>query len=75
MEVKELYRYRRADGGITVSPNKPEGEYTIAYRLIADEGKVLTKNGKDLYEVIDVDTTADWYEIEVSEPTELTETT
>ena len=75
MEVKELYRYQRVDGGISVSPVKPEGEYAITYRLIADEGKALTKNGKDLYEVIDVDTTADWYEIEVSEPTELTETT
>ena len=63
MTVKTLYRYERAEGGITVSPNKPECEYTERYRLIADEGKYVTKNGVDLYCAIDTDSVDGWREI------------
>lgn len=70
MEVKELYRYQRADGGISVSPVKPEGDYVVAYRLIADEGKVLTNNGKDVFEVLDTNSPVGWYEIDKPEESE-----
>lgn len=63
MTVITLYRYERADGGITVSPNKPDCEYTERYRLIADEGKFLTKDGIDLYSAIDTDSVDGWREI------------
>ena len=44
MITKTLYRYEREPGCITVSTEQPTNvEYTEIYRLIADEGKVLTK--------------------------------
>lgn len=53
MIVKYLYRYKRRDGGITVSLTEPVLEYTLEYRLIADEGKLL-KRGDEFFTVIDV---------------------
>lgn len=45
MTIINLYRYERDGGGTTVSPVKPEDkEYTIEYRLIADEGMILVKD-------------------------------
>jgi hypothetical protein len=70
MQIINLYKYERADGGTTVSPNKPEGEYTEMYRLIADEGKVLT-NGEIITPCIDVESVDGWQEIDApDEPTE-----
>jgi hypothetical protein len=63
MQKITLYKYARADGGITVSPNKPEGDYTILYRLIADEGKVLT-NGETTTPCTDTDNVNKWREVE-----------
>lgn len=42
MEKIIVYRYNRPDGGVTVSPVKPSGEYSELLRLVADEGMVLT---------------------------------
>ena len=53
MKIIPMYRYIRADGGTTVSPNKPDCEYTEMYRLVADEGKALT-NGEIVVPCIDV---------------------
>lgn len=64
MKVKALYRFKRADGGITVSPDKPDCEYTEKVRIIADKGKAITKDGKKLYSVIDADSTDGYYEVE-----------
>ena len=64
MEIITLYRYVRTDGGTTVSPNKPDTEYTELVRLVADEGKMLTKNGEDLYLVIDQENADGWYEVD-----------
>ena len=65
MQVKPLYRYERAAGKITVSPIKPENkQFTEESRLIADEGKILTHNGKIVGEVIDVDTPYGWAEVD-----------
>lgn len=60
-----LYRYHRADGGVTVSPVKPEGvEYTMKLRLIADDGKVLTRDGVETTPCCDVDSVDGWYEVD-----------
>jgi hypothetical protein len=63
MQIITLYKYNRADGGVTVSPVKPEGEYTEMYRLVADEGKALTQDGENLTTCIDTDTPEGWYEV------------
>lgn len=67
MKTIILYRYIREDGGITVSPNKPETEYTELVRIIADEGKKITQDGEKLYSVIDQETAEGWYEVDTPE--------
>ena len=68
MQIKTLYRYKRADGGITVTPDKPETtDFETCYRLIADDGKMLTTDGETLYPCIDVDSAAGWYEVDDTE--------
>lgn len=67
MEIKPLYRFKREDGGITDSPNKPEGEYTERVRVVADEGKAVTRDGKSLYSVIDADSAEGFYEVDAPE--------
>lgn len=63
MQVINLYKYTRENGGVTVSPNKPDGEYTEMYRLIADDGKTLT-NGEVVTPCIDVEYVDGWEEID-----------
>ena len=77
MQVITLYRYERPEGGITISPVAPELgiEYTTAVRLIADEGKVLTKDDS-IVTAVDTDSELGWEEIdepkeEIEEPEEL----
>lgn len=68
MQVINLYRYSRPNGGVTNSIEKPEGiDYSIKYRLIAEDGKLLT-NGSDSTECIDVDSTDGWFEIDAPKP-------
>lgn len=69
MEVKTLYKYNRENGGVTVSPEKPDCEYTEMYRLIADEGMELVK-GDIRTMCVDTDTTDGWEEVEYIEPIE-----
>lgn len=64
MTIKTLYRFKRPDGGITVSTEEPNTVYETEYRIIADEGKLITQNGEDTYSVIDTDSTEGWYEID-----------
>ena len=64
MIIKELYRYERETGKVTHSLEKPECDYTIKYRLIADEGKELTKDGENFTNCIDVDSVEGWYEVD-----------
>lgn len=66
MQKITLYRYIRPDGGTTNTPVKPDCEYTILYRLVADEGKTLT-NKKDITFCIDTETPDEWNEIENEE--------
>lgn len=63
MKIVSLYKYIRADGGTTVSPMKPNTEYTEMFRLIADEGKELM-NGDIRTPCIDVESTEGWSEID-----------
>lgn len=69
MFIKELYCYEREEGKVTVSTEKPDCEYTLRYRLIADENKVLTKDGENFTTCIDVDSTEGWYEVEMTKTT------
>ena len=55
MKTKTLYRFEREDGGITHSLEKPSVPYTERIRLIADEGKAITKDGVKLYSCKDED--------------------
>ena len=65
MKIVTLYRYQRSDGGISISPVAPESivDYTTKLRLIADEGKILSKDDLVTY-VIDTDTELGWEEID-----------
>lgn len=74
MQIIAVYRYEREDGKITISLIKPDGkEYTEKYRLVADEGKVLTNNGEIVGEVCGTDSTDGWGETD--SPEESTEET
>ena len=64
MQKISLYRYTRSDGGIIHSLSKPDNaEYTIVYRLIADEGKELI-NGDIRTTCIDTNTYEGWSEVD-----------
>ena len=63
MQTITLYRYMRPDGGISVSPIKPNIEYTEMVRLVADEGKALT-DGTNTTMCIDVSSAEGWTEID-----------
>ena len=63
MHTVILYRFRRADGGYSVSPNRPEGEYETRMRLIADDGKTLT-DGKVVTQCTDAESSDGWKEID-----------
>lgn len=63
MIIKELYYYERESDKFTVSTNKPECDYTLRYRLIADNDKQLTQDGVNFITCIDVESTDGWYEV------------
>ena len=63
MKTVILYRYKRADGGYSVSPNRTEGEYETRVRLIADENKALT-DGKVVTQCTDAESADGWTEID-----------
>ena len=68
MIIKSLYRYQREDGGLTISLVKPNRIYTELVRIIADEGKLVTKDGINKYTVVDASDSNGWYEIENPNP-------
>lgn len=65
MKVVPLYRYSRPDGGVSTSPIEPAAgvDYTMRYRLIADDGKEVY-NGTIRGECVDTDTLDGWTEVE-----------
>lgn len=63
MQTRRLYRVTRADGGVDVMPTMPDGgEYTMSYRLIADEGHILT-DGTTQTPCVDTATPEAWSEV------------
>lgn len=72
MKTIKLYKYPCGGGVITVTPKPHRGIHTEMVRLVADEGKVLTKDGTTFFKVIDVDSAEDWMEVE--DPNAKTET-
>jgi hypothetical protein len=69
MQTIKLYRYNRTNGGVTISPIKPETEYTELYRLVAEEGKALT-DGEKITFCVDTNIPELWEEIDYIEPEE-----
>lgn len=70
MKTVTLYRYIRSDGGITDTIIKPDVDYTLRSRLIADDGYILTDGEESLF-CIDTDEPEKWHEIEyIPEETE-----
>lgn len=63
MIVQELYCYEREVEKFTVSPEKPDCDYTLKFRLIAEEDEELTKDGENFAICIDVDSTEGWYAV------------
>lgn len=62
MKTIPLYRYIRISGGITVTPEKPNTEYTELTRLAADDGYILT-DGTNFTACIDTDNPDIWVEV------------
>lgn len=62
MQKIPLYRYIREGGGVTVSTEKPDEEYTELTRLVADEGYTLT-NGETFTSCTDTDNPGAWTEV------------
>lgn len=60
-----LYRFIRTDGGVSVSPIKPDVEYTEMFRLVADDGVILT-DGETETSCVDTDTPEKWTEVEAA---------
>lgn len=71
MQTIKLYKYERAEGGVTISPTKPNAEYTEMLRLVADEGKALTMDRKEFTPCVDVESIEGWYEITEEEYAEI----
>ena len=63
MKKITLYRFFRPDGGgVTTSTVRPDDAYTELFRLIADEGYVLT-DGATVTTVVDTEDSTTWTEI------------
>ena len=68
MNIVDLYRYEREPGKITTSPVKPDDcvDYSIIYRLIADEGMAIT-DGSSIVECVDTNSSEGWTDCELPE--------
>lgn len=64
MQIIKLYKYKRKNGGVTVSPVKPSCEYNEMVRLVADEGKELV-NGEQRTSCVDTETAEGWIEVDM----------
>lgn len=63
MTTINLYRYEDPNG-ITITPDKRNPADTPhCYRLIADEGKLITSDGINKYSCIDISDPTSWYEV------------
>ena len=68
MQVVSRDRYEREPGKITTSPVKPDDniDYSIIYRLIADEGMAIT-NGSSIVECVDTNSSEGWTDCDLPE--------
>ena len=67
MTIETLYKIKRDDGGTTITTTKPTDDIEFTdtdIRLKADEDKLLTKDGVNLYAVYDTDSSDGWYEVD-----------
>lgn len=71
MRIVNLYRYEREPGKITTSPINPDKvtDYTLIYRLIADECMAIT-DGTSIVECVDTNSSEGWTDCDL--PEELT---
>lgn len=69
MIIINLYKYIDQNETV-VSPEKPEEgtEYEEMFRLVAENGKMLTNDHENWYYVIDVDSSDGWVEEDHIEP-------
>lgn len=63
MQKITLYRYIRPDGGVTVSPVKPDCGCTQMVRLVAEDGMMLT-DGTINTVCVDTANPSVWEEVE-----------
>lgn len=73
MQIKTLYRYRRGNEVIdSPIPPKSTTEWMERYRLVADEGYLLTKDDEELCTVVDIDQDdlSLWHEVAETSETE-----
>ena len=73
MKIVNLYRYEKPDGSVLVTKNKQNiGDQVHGYRLVAEEGMLLT-DGNVMTPCVDVKDTSGWAEVQDPNPPELTE--
>lgn len=63
MQTITLYKFLRPDGGTSVSPVRPECDFDIMVRLVADDGMILTNDSEYTY-CIDLEDVTGWSEVE-----------
>lgn len=63
MQIKPLYKYARADGGIIITPIQPDAVYTQLYRLVAEDGSEIT-SGEITTTCIDVESYDGWHDVD-----------
>ena len=68
MQIVDLYRYEREPGKITTSPVKPDDgiDYSIIYRLIADEGMAII-DGSSIVVCVDTNSSEGWTDCDLPE--------
>lgn len=73
MEIRTLYRLNN-NGKVTVTPNKPTDDtpYTETYRVIAEDGMILT-DGENTYVCVDTDEPNKYMEISESSDSDYAE--
>ena len=65
MTTITIYKYQHKNGIVSIGPNKPQDDDNVEvyYRLVADEGKILTNGILQTKCVPDAINIEEWYEI------------
>lgn len=68
MQILPLFKYENHLGQTIISPREPIAtSYTTLYRIVADEGKMLTKDDINVAPVVDTYSIEEWKEIDWKE--------